>query len=273
MSGLTKSLVLLAATALTSFATSITFTTTQTTIPGGAADIKVFDATLAGPTAPGGLWTLTIDLNYDGTVSGNTFEPFIGPGGGTTADYTIGDFLIEQTVNNVTTDYGIPLSNHLGGADGSNYTPGNLYQLGGTLSFQSFVTGGQKGFETSAQILAGPPVGLVDLGLSPGTAGFPVWLAPGGTLDGTGTLTIKSNGGNGTTGPEYTVTDTFSAPTGFLPANDPFTVWVTSALCANGTVTGVGPVSGVPEPGTLVMMISGLVLLGFAAFRRNVKSY
>jgi hypothetical protein len=274
MSGLRKSLVLLAATALSSFATSLTFTTTQTTIPGGAADFKVFDATLAQPTSPGGLWTLTIDLNYDGTVSGNTFEPFVGPGGGITPDYTVGDFLIEQTVGGITTDYGIPLSNHLSGADGSNYVPGNLYSLGGTVSFQSFTTGG-KGFETSSEILAGPPVGLIDLGLSPGVPGFPVWLAPGGALDGTGTLTIKSNGGDGTT-PMYTVTDKFSAPAGFLGTDDPFTVWVTSALCANGVVTGDGefpPPASVPEPDTIVMTVSGLVLLGFAAYRRNAKGY
>jgi hypothetical protein len=285
MSALKKSLLLLTVTALSSFATTLTFTTTQDpnqasgpgTINGGALDYEVFGASLTQPTSPGGLWTLTIELNYysgagGGGVSGNNFLPFVGPGGGLVDDYTVGDFLIEQTVNNTVTDYGIVLSNHINSSAyaTSNYTVGDLYEIPGT-----FVSPSDYGFETSQDILNGPPIGIVALGSSPGESpgggSFPTWLAPGGTLEGsTAGFTIAQTG-NGITSAMYTVTDTFSAPANFL-ADGNFTIDMTSAICANGVLTGTGPFpppSTVPEPGTTTMVISGLVLLGFAASRRT----
>jgi hypothetical protein len=285
MSALKKSLLLLTVTALSSFATTLTFTTTQDpslasgpgSINGGALDYEVFGASLTQPTSPGGLWTLTIELNYysgagGGGVSGNTFLPYVGPGGGLTNDYTVGDFLIEQTANDTVTDYGIVLSNHINSSAyaTSGYTVGDLYEIPGT-----FVSPSGYGFETSQDILSGPPIGIVDLGSSPGVppggGSFPTWLAPGGTQEGaTAGFTIAQTG-NGVTSAMYTVTDTFSAPATFL-ADGTFTIDMTSAICANGVLTGTGPFpppSTVPEPGTTTMVLSGLALLGFGASRRK----
>jgi hypothetical protein len=258
MSGFKTSLVLFAATALTSFGTTLSFPSSQdpSRINGGAAGYEVFGVTLSQPTSTNPDWVLTIDMNYAGEVSGNTFEPFSVGG----IPYTVGDFLIEQTVNNITTDYGIALSNHLNGTDGSNYTPGDLYQV---IPPNPRVALSGYGFQTSTALL----------GTSPGEGAFPTWLAPGGTNIGNGTLTITDTG----TGPDptpymYTVTDTFSAPAGFLGTNDPFTIYITSAICANGVLTGTGsypPPPSVPEPGTAAMMVSGLLLLGFAGSRRK----
>ncbi|MGD1096949.1 MAG: hypothetical protein ABSB35_33775 [Bryobacteraceae bacterium] len=269
-----KSLLLLSAAAFSSFATSITLTSTQNPadIPGGAAPYQVFSATLSQPTSPGGLWTLTIDMNYGGPVVGNEFEDYTGPGGFV---YGPGDFLIEQTVGTVTTDYGIPLGDHADPVTGTptgTYVPGNLYKIGGT---GSFTTG--EGFLTSGPTLGNNAGSVFPLDTDTPDAGFYTWLANGGTQIAAGNLTITDTG----TGPDptlymYTVTDTFNASAGFLGTDDPFTVYLTSAICANGTLTGTGsfpPPSTVPEPRSLTLSASALMLLGFAAFRRRSRSF
>ena len=290
MSGSKKSLLLLAATALTSFATSLTFTSAQNPndIPGGIP-FEVFSATLTQPTAASnGLWELQIDMNYyqseeaGGGVTGNVFNPF------TYGNFTYspGDFLIQQTVGTVVTDYGIPLSGDstsnpqvyahpdpVTGLPDSTYLPGNLYAVGGTGSFQV-----GEGFLTSGPTLGNNAGSIFTVPGETPDPGFYTWLAAGGTQVGTGGLTIQQTG----SGSDYVtlaVTDFFSAPTTFLPSDATFTVDFTSAICGNGTLTGSGPFpptpppSSVPEPGTFTLSASALVLLGFAAFRRRSRSF
>ena len=224
-----KLAVLFTAVALSTFASSVTLQgpfgpNADLFVNGPGLVFDLQDVTLAQPTTPGGLWTLTVDTNYGAVLPG--------PGGtipSFTLDsetYSMSDFLIQQGNNY----YGIVLESHDG------YTAGDLYSASG---FQNAPI-----FNTTR----------------------PVFLDPGGTLLGTGSLTAAANpGGNGVTLAEYKITVSFNAPSTFLGMND-FIIDMSSADCANGFVTGIGNMGGtggitaVPEPGTLFLTGPALLI-------------
>ncbi len=264
MSVLQRFLLLTAATAVTSFASTISFgpglpnTTSPSTIIGSPLDYKVFGVQLSQPTMSDPDWQLTIETNYGfndlpegggqptNIPNGATSIPTFSVGG---VPYNIGDFLITQGIN----DYGVLLFPH------DTYTPsevGSLFQV--------------TGFQLTQDLL--PTSARHD--------NIPVEIAPGGTdlspSGGTLTVTVNPDTAAVVAGTEalYTITVNFSAPTGFLDET-PFTVDFSSAICANDYLIGtgqfppVGPI--VPEPGTWVLMASGLLLLGFGLSRRKVS--
>jgi hypothetical protein len=172
-------------------------------------------------------------------ANGNVIPP--APYGAFGPLYSISDFLINW--NN--TDYGIVLAPHVanGAALNDGYSAGNLYQAPNTTPDE--VTAGSLGIAGTAS-----------------RENIPVWLAPGGTLLGTGTVSVVS-GGNGTPA-EYTITDTFFAPANFLATGN-FSITDSSYPCANGLLLGVGNFLGttgsfVPEPSTFLLSFPALLL-------------
>jgi hypothetical protein len=178
---------------------------------------------------------LTIETNYGAAIPGSPdVIPSFLVGG---VPYEIGDFLISWEGNS----YAIVLSDHDG------YTAGNLYAA--------------SGFQSSGQVLPLSPRPL-----------YPVWLDGGGTQEGAGALSGAQTG-DGTTSALYTITDSFSAPAGFLASGD-LTVDFSSAICANGFLTGTVdfasvPPPSVPEPGTVFLLIPALAALPFLRRRKK----
>jgi hypothetical protein len=232
---LSRCAIMLAVTAMASFATTITFTNPFFGQPGHTVgDPLIFDiedVKLTQPTTPGGLWTLQVDTNYGTQLPGaNEVVPSFMDG---LLTFFMSDVLIQQRNN----FYGIILHSHDG------YIAGDLYSAAGFQNATQFTTN-------------------------------PVLLDTGGTLLGTGTETAQQNGttrtpGFGTTFSEFTVTVTFHAPADFLSGGD-FTLDASSATCGNGFLTGRVP--PVPEPGTWALMASALVLIGLGAMRRKVRT-
>lgn len=266
-------LLLFIVTAFISSASTITFM--GPTTPSGApcdpsgpqcvngANYEVYGVQLSQPTTPNGDWTLTIEENYPNNptplVAGNVIPPEESISG---ALYSTADFLINWNG----TDYGVVLAPHVeAGASVDNYQAGNLYQAPNT-QFDTVLSGQQP---------PNPP-GVLDMGST--HPGQPVWLSPGGTLLGTGTVSVAL-GGNGTPA-QYTVTDVFSAPADFL-ATGSFTITADSFVCANGLVEGTGSFSAggggssgggsnVPEPGSFLLAFPAL-LLGYCARRARQR--
>jgi hypothetical protein len=274
MSAFTRSLLLIAATAVTSFASTVTFArgdgNPNTIVPdlaniiGNALDFQIFGVQLSQPTMTNPDFQLTIETNYGfndlpnsgiGVTSnipnGSSVIPSFPFGG---LDYNIGDFIIQQGGN----DYGILLSAHDG------YTQaqvGSLFEV--------------NGYQGSADLL---PVSVAKHEVLPDGTEIPVELAPGGrdlSLSGA-TLTVTTNPDladveNGTQA-LYTITVNFSAPAGFLD-DQPFTIDFTSAICANDFIVSMPPPVGpsVPEPGTWALMASGLLLLGIGLAGRKIR--
>jgi hypothetical protein len=201
-------------------------------IVGSPLIFAIQGASLTQPTLGDPNFLLTIETNYGTTIPGSPdVIPSFLVGG---VPYEIGDFLINWEGNS----YAIVLSDHDG------YTAGNLYQA--------------PGFQLSQQVLALSPRPL-----------YPVWLDGGGTQEGAGALSGALTG-NGTTSALYTITDSFSAPAGFLATGD-FTVEFSSAICANGFLSGTADfqVTGVPEPGTVYLLIPALAALPFLIRRKK----
>jgi hypothetical protein len=205
-------------------------------IVGEAIIFALQGVQITQPTGSDPNFELTIETNYGAAIPGTTqVIPSYLVGG---IAYEIGDFLISWEGNS----YGVVLSDHDG------YTAGDLYEA--------------AGFQTSAQVLA--PV-------SSPRPSLPVWLDGGGVMAGTGVLSGAQTG-DGTTSALYTITDSFSAPAGFLASGD-FTIDMSSAICANGIVTGEATFSA-PEPGTVFLLMPALVLLPLVkrwAFRRPAE--
>ncbi len=237
MVALARLAVIFCIASLTSFASSITFQGPfgigkDSMVNGPQLVFDLQDVTLSQPTVANGPWTLVVDTNYG--------APLPGPGGtipSFTLDfetYSMPDFLIQQGSNY----YGIVLEAHDG------YTPGDLYSASGFQDARFF------------------------------HPDRPVYLQPGGTLLATGMLTAAPNlGGDGIHQAEFKITVSFNAPSTFLGMND-FIVDMSSADCANGFLTGTGnfggsgSVAAVPEPGTLLLTGSAL-LIGWRVARRK----
>jgi hypothetical protein len=218
---------------------SFTFTGPTLPIIGEPILFDIFSAKLTQPTLANPDWELTINTNYGATIPippGNNIPTFLV--GGVTP-YNIGDFLITWDDNL----YGIDLFAHDG------YTPGDLYQV--------------PTFLTSQAVLA-------SLGALPFRTGLiPVEIGPGGGAPiGVGSFQVTQTGDGFASG-TYTITEDFAAPPGFL-ADDNFSIDISSAICANGVIIG-DAVLDTPEPGTMVLFGSALILLlmgrGFRIFR------
>jgi len=228
-------------------------------IDGDPLIYNVFSLAITSPTSPGGLWTVSLETNYGATIpSGSNTIPnyqYSGDPSFPEHSFYIGDILFQQGG----LFYGIALSPHDG------YKVGDFYQV--------------SGFQTSAQVLVAGGVPAPVPG--PGGNGIPrpglaVELNAGGlATQMMGTLTVTPNAGsNGTNFAEYDVVDTFSAPATFL--NSAFTVYATSYACANGYLEGSNPgFSGptppatIPEPGSWLLILPGLVLVGVARYRKS----
>ena len=220
------------------FGGSITFEgpfgPTDSTVTGPNLYFDIEDATLTQPTVPGGDWTLTVHTNYGAGLPG--------PPGNVIPSwrtYAASDFLISWDGGY----FGVVLGAH------DNYQAGDLYQSTG------FLTAGQ---------VRGIPTNPNDFPLY-------VWLNGGGTLLGNGVVSAAAYG-DGVTQASYTITDTFKAPAGFLQSGA-FTIYMSSADSAFGFMTGSGLFSAVsdptpgqsptPEPGTLCLFASGLLLIAY----------
>ncbi len=246
------------ATAAISSATMVSFTgpTTPTGVPCSVSDPQcviggqpyaIYGAQLTTPSAGNPLWTLTIETNYPAAITGNVIPP--AQWGVDLQDYSIADVLISWQGH----DYGIVLAQHIkAGNPVDSYVAGNLY-LAPNVS-PDFVPSGTNN-------TLGVP-GILPDSSRPNA---PIWLAAGGTLLGTGTITVVNNG-NGTPA-QYTITDTFSAPADFLGA-DTFSIMLSSQACANGLIVATG---SIPEPSTLFLFPAGLLLLSVLA-RKSRRS-
>lgn len=219
-------------------------------------DPKIYEVFSASITMGAvGMYTLNIQTNYGVTLPGNGANPIpLYNYLQTSAAFGFGDFLIQTPQGD---DYAIVLEPHDG------YTQGNLYKL----------TQPVNGFLTSQQVLS---AGGIPNDQIP-RPNLPVELAPGGSLVGTGKLTVTANAGsNGVSSALYSISDTFSAPADFLAPTiaGKYTVFVSSYACANGFLEGTtggftgGVGGGTPEPSSWLMMLSGLVVLGVARYRK-----
>lgn len=253
-----KVLIILAAAALSSFATTVSFDgpTTVTGAPCAASDpgcvlgglpYVLYGVQLSQPTGSNTMWTLTLETNYPALITGNVIPP--AQWGVDLLSYSIADFMIHS--NGV--DYAIVLGQHIkAGNPVDSYVAGNLYQAPNVSP--DFVPSG-----TNTTLFG--TTGILPDSSRPN---FPIWLAPGGTQVGAGTITVVA-GGNGTPA-QYTIIDTFNAPAGFLDTGD-FSITASSWACANGVIVGTGTFvgdtggeSGVPEPATMLLFPSALLL-------------
>jgi len=213
----------------------------------GAPIYEVFSLTITTPTAPGGTWTVSVDTDYGTTIPSNATSIPVYTYLETSDSFGIGDILFAWNGK----DYGLVLTPHDG------YAAGDLY-VANTL-------------QTSAQVLeSGTPTAIPSDEIPRPTLN--VLLGAGGSQVGTGKITVTTNpGANGVNNGTYTITDSFTAPSNFL--SSAFTVYDSSYDCANGYLTGgnggftLGAAS--PEPGSWLLILPGLVLLGVARMRKR----
>ena len=219
--------------------------------PNNAPIYEVFSVTITSPTMAGGLWTVSIDTDYGTSIAGDTSIPayeYLQ----TSASFGIGDVLFSWNGS----DYGLVLTPHNG------YSAGQLYKANSFQTSQTVMTAG--GIPTDE--IPRPGI-FVELGAGgqPAVAG------------GTGAISVITNpGANGVNNGTYTITDTFSAPANFL--DSAFTVYDSSYACANGYLTGpgggitLGTGGTTPEPGSWLLILPGLVLLGIGQMRKRRRA-
>ncbi len=211
-------------------------------ILGEPAIFEVFGAQLTSPMGAMTQFTLTIQTNY-GPPTSHLIpgSPDVVPSYVYTtglSPFFIGDFLIMSGG----VDYAVVLHPHDG------YAAGSIYKASGYIT---------ASVATMGQFMQNP--------------NHNVLLAAGGTLVGSGTLTGAETG-NGVSAAQYTLTDTFSAPAGFL--STPFNIDFSSYLCGNGVLEGSsggfngGVGGGTPEPATFLLIGP---ILGLAALRRLIR--
>ena len=247
-------LPLFALTALMASATTLDFPGPTLPVIGDPLVFKIFDVKLTQPTISNPLWVLQIFTNYGATIPGspNVIPPFPynGPGG-TLVSYTMSDMLI---VDNKGVDYGVIMAPHDG------YGAGSLYSAN---SFQTSQDVMNAGYLAALGLTQCPPTNQ-NCGGSPRPE-QPVLLGTGGTLKGAGTLTGAKTG-DGVNTAMFTVTAQFSAPADFLSVGD-FQIIMSSYVCANGVLIGMGNFNQVPEPSAFFLTATPLLLL---LFRRRL---
>ena len=263
--------VLFGATTLT-YATTITFigpdfpnpTTANFGLPcnpatsfnciiGDPTHFEVFGASITQPTAANPNWVLQLKTNYGppnvtlipgspDVVPAYVDAQVGGPGG---PAFFMGDALIFWNGNT----YGVVMHPHDG------YLAGNMY-----------VVNAPNAVQTAGQILGAQ-------GIAAQNPNGAVLLAAGGTLAGAGSF-IPTTGatGDSVNTAHYTITDQFMAPANFLANGTTFGFDFTSYACANSVVVGTGGFTGggggnIPEPGTVLLCVPALLLLGFRLAR------
>ena len=256
-----KLLCVLALCTLPTFAASYVFASPSCPAPadpscifGDPLQFKVFGAVLSSPTVSDPNWELSIQTNYittiagsgAGTVSPGTFDfagsPFTQ---GSHGLFSIGDFLITWDGN----QYGVAMSPH----DGLQV--GSLYQVPSFLTAADVMNDPLTG-----QLIA--PTGPV-LPYAAHRSDIPVWLGPGGTVLGGGTLSGAKTG-DGVNAALFTLTDSFSAPAGFLGDGN-FSIDFSSFVCANGFLID----DTVPEPATFGLFGAAILFLGVRRARQK----
>ncbi len=240
--------------ALPTFASSYVFSTPSCAAPadptcvfGDPLQFKVFGAVLSSPTASDPNWELSIQTNYVASISGSgaaTVQPgtFFFSGfpftQGPHGLFSVGDFLITWNGN----QYGVAMSPH----DGLQV--GSLYQT------SSFLTAADVMNDPLTGQLIAPPGPVLPYAVHRND--LPVWLGPGGTILGGGTLSGAKTG-DGVNTALFTLTDSFNAPAGFL-GNGNFSIDFSSFVCANGFLIE----DTVPEPATFGLLGAAILLLG-----------
>jgi hypothetical protein len=232
---------------------------TEGCVIGTLSDYTIFGASLTQPATPTGDWVLTIDTNYPATIPNNSTSIPTATWPADGAQYSISDFLITWQGN----DYGIVLSPHVQASVAVDpaYQAGGLYEVPGFRFSQSTdLQNGQTGV-----LSTGSP-----------RPSEPVWIDPGGTQLGSGSVLVNTTGGNGTTtGAEYQITVDFTAPSDFLSTGD-FSIQMSSFVCANGLLIGSGDfgsgssTQAVPEPRTFLLVLP-LLLLAVLARQRAIR--
>lgn len=194
----------------------------------GGSEYNIYDVQITQPSALDPLWTVIIETNYVVTIPpGSVIPP--APWGTSPDLYSFPDLIISWNGH----DYGLVLAQHIqAGVAIDSYVAGNLYRA--PIISPDLLTAGD--------IL--PP------NQSP-RPDFPVFLAPGGLLQGTGSVTV-SVGGTLNPAAQYTIMDRFSALPGFL-ASGPFSIIASSFPCGNGIIVGGGTFD-TPEPSTVIMV-------------------
>jgi hypothetical protein len=222
-------------------------------IIGDPTHFEVFGASITQPTGSNPNWVLQIQTNYGppnvNLIPGSPdvvpayVDPQVGGPGGPA--FFMGDALFFWNGNT----YGVVMHPHDG------YLAGNIYQVTGQ---------GFGAVQTAGQILGAA-------GIAAQNPNGDVLLAAGGSLFGAGVLTGAVTG-DSTTSAHYTLTDQFMAPANFLALNTTFGFDFTSYACANSVVVGTGGFTGggggnIPEPGTLLLCVPALLLLGLRLAR------
>jgi hypothetical protein len=223
-------------------------------VPGDSdtiGDKLAFDVERLVLTIDPTLITIHVLENYgNSTLSQTLFN---------TTKLDAGDILIKE---NGTFKWGIPLHDHAGSpnggafATGGTVTAGHIYQILDPTA----------GVMTARQALNDPPytyrpdefvwlrsiaASLVDL-----------------TTGASGVTVTPIAGNNGTNGPLYDISLSFTRPAGFITGANTYDVLYSTADCANdvlnGTFAGAGAGGGpVPEPASLALGGFGLLALLF----------
>lgn len=238
---LTRTLSLMLTVAASIASANTVLFTPHLNVIGDPQLYEVFYATVQFPSSTDARFSMDFNTNYPMPIQSNILPAYqYQPDG---PSFGMSDFLFMWQGG----FYGLVLYSHDG------YTAGDLYQA--------------SGFQTARDVM----------GPSAGRPNEYVYLAPGGTLIGTGALTITKTGSNGVQTGMYNIDDRFSAPPGWL--DGAFTGEVSSFVCGNGILTGSGvgvnPAAlantngAVPEVSGIAQLLSGALVLGIAAAWRK----